>query len=90
MKKKFEFEFEDTSASGTISFDYNEDLEEKMSAVVENGVPVIYLNRQALILLIKTFVKIALGQYQAGFHLHFYEDFDADKPEAIRIVLIEE
>ncbi len=89
MKRKFEFEFDDASANGTISFEYNEESDEKMSVVVENGVSVIYANRQAFMFLTKIFAKIALGEYQEGFHLHFYQDFDADQPEALRVVLVE-
>jgi hypothetical protein len=90
MKKKFEYEFEDASCGNTISFEYNSEKEEKMAVIVENGIPAIYLNREALLLLAKTFVKIALGTYSSGFHLHLSQDFDADKPEAVRIILHEE
>ena len=46
--KKFEFEFEDLSSRNSISFDYDGEVEEKMSVLCENDVPVIYVNRQAL------------------------------------------
>jgi hypothetical protein len=87
VKEKFEFEFEDTSSKNTITFEYDNEVEEKMSVVLENDVPVIYVNRQALLFLAKTFIKIALGKYSTGFHIHLAQDFDADQPEAIRIVL---
>jgi hypothetical protein len=87
VKEKFEFEFEDTSSKNTITFEYDNEVEEKMSVVLENDVPVIYVNRQALLFLAKTFIKIALGKYSNGFHIHLAQDFDADQPEAIRIVL---
>ncbi|HEU0179566.1 MAG TPA: hypothetical protein VFV58_35480 [Blastocatellia bacterium] len=87
MIKKFEFEFEDLSSRNSISFDYNGEVEEKMSVLCENDVPVIYVNRQALLLLAKTFIKMALGEYPTGFHVHLSQNLDADQPEAMRIVL---
>ena len=87
MKKNFEFEVEDTSSRNMVSFEYDGETEEKMSVVLENDMPVIYLNRQALLFLAKTFIKMALGEYLSGFHIHFSQDFDADQPEAIRVVL---
>jgi hypothetical protein len=85
--KKFEFEFEDRSSSNEISFEYDNEIEEKMSIVLENDIPVIYANRQALLFLSKALIKIALGEYSTGFHIHLCQDLDADQPEAIRIVL---
>jgi hypothetical protein len=87
VDKKFEFEFEDLSSKNTISFEYDEEVEEKMSVLCENDVPVIYVNRQALLFLAKAFIKMALGEYSTGFHIHLSQDLDADQPEAIRIVL---
>jgi hypothetical protein len=87
MKKKFEFEFEDLSSRNTISFEYDGEVEEKMSVMCESGVSVIYVNRQALLFLAKTFIKLALGEYPTGFHIHLSQDLDADQPEALRIVL---
>ncbi|NOT63484.1 MAG: hypothetical protein HOP19_25010 [Acidobacteria bacterium] len=85
--KRFEFNFEDMSSKGSISFEYADDVSEKMTVVVENGVPVIYGNREAFLLLAKTCAKLALGQYQSGFHVHLAADFDADLPEAVRLIL---
>ena len=87
MKKQFEFEFEDLSSRNTISFEYDGEVEEKMSVLCENDVPVIYVNRQALLFLAKTFIKMALGEYPIGFHIHLSQDLDTDQPEAVRIVL---
>jgi hypothetical protein len=87
MKKKFEFEFEDLSSKRTISFEYANEGEEKMSIMIENGIPVIYANREAFLLLAKTCAKIGLGEYSSGFHVHLRRDFDADQAESIRLVL---
>src|SRR5262245_39410208 len=87
MLKKFEFEFEDISSKGSIKFEYDDDLGEKMCVRVENGVPVVYANRTAFLFLARTFAKIALGEYRPGFHIHLYQDLDADQPEGIRFIL---
>ena len=87
MKKKFEFEFEDVSSERSISFEYASDDEEQLSVILENGVPVIYANREAFLLLARTCAKMAIGEYSSGFHVHLSSDFDADQPEALRLVL---
>lgn len=87
MKKIFNYEFEDESERSTISFDYDEEADARLAVKVENGVPVIYGNGPAFLLLAKTFSKLSLCNYRDGFHLHLYKDFDADSAEAIRIVV---
>jgi hypothetical protein len=54
---------------------------------VENGVPVIYANREAFLLLARSCAKFGLGGYSSEFHVHLTQDFDADKGEALRLVL---
>lgn len=87
MKREFNYQFEDESNNSTISFEYDEDVEECLSVKIENGVPVLYANKTAFNLLAKTFAKLSLGNYQDGFHLHLNKDFDAGEPESMRIVL---
>lgn len=58
-----------------------------MTVLVENGVPVMYANRQAFLVLAKIFAKIALCEYSDGFHIHLEKDFDADQPEILRVIL---
>jgi hypothetical protein len=89
MKRRFEFEFEDESKINTISFEYCEAVDEKFSVLVEDGVSVLYANRSALVALAKTFIKMAQCPYPEGFHVHLEEDFDGDKPEALRVILNE-
>jgi hypothetical protein len=87
MRKKFEYEFDDESSENAISFEYDDDIEEDMEVILEDGIPSIYANQQALISLAKTFIKMALSEYEDGFHIHLRKDFDADQPEAIRCFL---
>ncbi len=87
MKKKFEFEYDDASAKGELSFEYAAEGEEKLSVSLENGVPVVYANQEAFLFLARTCAKIALGEYSSGFHIHLTTDLDAEQAEAIRLVL---
>ena len=54
---------------------------------MENGVSVMYVNRQAFLSLAKTFVKIALCDYLDSFHIHLTKDFDTEQPEILRVIL---
>lgn len=89
MKRRFEFEFEDQSQAGTISFDYSDSDDERLSVLIEEGVSVLYANRAALLVLAKTLIKMATCQYTDGFHVHLNEDLDAEKPERLRVILNE-
>ena len=57
-----------------------------MTIVIENGVPVMYANRQAFLSLAKTFVKIAFCDY-SDFHIHLRKDLDTEQPEILRVIL---
>ena len=84
-KLRFEYEFEDQSSKSQISYECDED--EKISVALENGIPVIYANRKAYVLLAKICAKLGLSDYRDGFHIHLNGDFDEDKQEAVRFVL---
>jgi hypothetical protein len=90
MKRKFEFEFEDQSLENTITFEYDEAVEEEFDLCIENGVAVMYANNQALLSIAKLFIKIAICDYQKGFDLHLKKDFDADDREVLRVILTKE
>lgn len=87
MKRKFEFEFEDQSLENTITFEYDDAMEEEVDLCIENGVPVMYANSQALLSLAKLFVKMSICDYPKGFDLHLKKDFDADEQEVLRVIL---
>jgi hypothetical protein len=90
MERRFEFEFSDQSSENRITFEYDDDSDESFNISFNDGVPTIYANRSALIMLAKTFIKMSLCEYSGGFHVHLRQDFDADKPEVIQIVLLDE
>ena len=88
MKKhQFNYEFIDESENSSISYEYSEEFDEQLCVKIEDGVPVLYANKSALGLLAKTFLKLSMCDYKEGFHLHLNSDFDADEPEAIRVIL---
>jgi hypothetical protein len=88
VNKKFEFEFEDESLQNRISFEYDRSDNEILSTSITNGITTIYGNRQAFLVLAKTFAKLALGEYRAGFHFHLREDFDGAKEDIIEVTLL--
>jgi hypothetical protein len=85
-KKHFAYDFE-LDEPNQISFDYSSDGDEKIDTSIENGLPFLYLNRTAMITLARTLIKLANGNYRAGFHVHLHKDFNADLPECITILL---
>jgi hypothetical protein len=84
MNKTFKFEFPEEDAK---SLTYECDETERLVSKVEEGVPVVYLNRPAMITLAKILIQMALGKYQEGFHLHLHEDFNSDARDQLTIVL---
>ncbi len=87
MKIEYKFEFEDESQNSEISFEYNEEGDERLTVEIEENIPVLYLNRAACLLMAKTFAKLALGKYKDGFHLHMTNDFEYESAENLRIIL---
>jgi hypothetical protein len=89
MKKQLIFEFEDGSAKATgnrwdgISTDYYSGDEILKVSVGDDTVPFISGNSAGLVALGKFLVQIGMSEYREGFHVHIYEDFNADKPETL-------
>ena len=67
--KSFNFEFEQERPNH-ITFDYSPEADEELDTLVENGLPILYANRPALLSLARLFLKMALGEYKEGFHVH--------------------
>src|SRR5262245_4254218 len=88
MAKKlhFEFDFED-SGPNSINYNVSGPPSQIASTGVENGVPVLYVNKGACRFLAELFARLALGTHRDGFHLHLGENFDPDGEEMIRVVI---
>ncbi len=85
-KKRFTYEFE-IDPVNEIRLEYSPNGDDKISTAVENGVPFLYLNRPGMITLARMLVKMACGDHEAGFHVQFRKEFNADLPEALTIFL---
>ncbi len=85
-KKHFAYDFEPDTAN-QISFDYSPKGDDKIESGVESGTSVLYLNRPGMITLARTLIKMAMGDYQPGFHVHIRKNFNADLPEALTVIL---
>lgn len=89
MKKQFIFEFEDGSAKATgnrwdgMSTDYYSGDELLKISGGGDTVPFISGNSSGLVALGKFLLQIGMSEYRDGFHVHIYEDFNADRPEIL-------
>jgi hypothetical protein len=85
MSKSHLIEFSDGSAKTTgaghdaISFSCSGN--EILRRFEVGGLPYIYGNGAGLVWLGELLVRIGLGEYKDGFHLHIREDCDEDKNE---------
>ena len=88
MKQTFAFDFEEETRN-RITLEYSPEADEKLDTLIENNVPILSLNRPAMITLGKTLIKMALGPYDSGFHVHFRKDLNADLPDRLIVMLYE-
>ncbi len=88
MSKELTFmcKFEDEGPS-SITYKTTGPPTETACTTVEDGTPVLYLNKAACKLLAEIFAKLAMGNYADGFHLHLEKNFDPDEVEMLRIVI---
>jgi hypothetical protein len=87
-QKSFTFDFEDRSPK---SITYECDGTERLRTSVEAGVPFVFANRAGMLALAKLLVKLSMGEYKEGFHIHLRPDFsdDAARPDVLTILLDE-
>ncbi len=87
-QKSFTFDFEDKSPK---SIAYECDGSERLQTSVEEGCPFVFANRAGMLALAKLLVKLSLGEYRQGFHVHLRRDFsgDAAQPDILTILLDE-
>jgi len=78
QQKQFEFSFADESSSRKLTFEYGPEDDELLRFGQENGEIFLFANRSGCLALAKIFIKLALGGYQPGYHVHAGEDFSAD------------
>jgi len=91
MRKQFVFEFEDGSPKSTggrwdgmtTDFYSGDEVLQVLGGV--DTVPFISGNSAGLVTLGKFLIQIGMSDYKDGYHIHIYEDFNADKPEIMII-----
>jgi hypothetical protein len=91
-QRHFEYVFDDESERNRISLEYSDAEDERLSVSLDGSEAVVWANRAAFLMLAKLCLKLALGCYKAGFHIHLRENFsgDADQPDRLRLAVIEE
>jgi hypothetical protein len=87
MKKKFKYEFEDTSKYDSIRFEYSDKYDEKINIEMMNGVPALSANKSGFMHLAKLCLKMALSDYKDGFYFDIKKDLDDEQKEIILISL---
>jgi hypothetical protein len=87
-QKSFTFDFEDRSPK---SIAYECGGTERLRTSVEAGGPFLFANRAGMLALAKLLVKLSMGDYEQGFHIHLRSDFsgDAAQPNGLTILLDE-
>ena len=87
-QKTFAFDFEDRSPK---SIAYECEGIERLRTSVEAGIPFVFANRAGMLALAKLLVKLSMGEYKQGFHIHLRADFsgDAAKRDVLTILLDE-
>jgi hypothetical protein len=91
-QRRFEYVFKDESGRNRITLEYSDSDDERLLVSVEGSEAVISANPSGFLALAKLCLKLALGSYKPGFHIHLREDFggDAAEPDQLRLMLMEE
>jgi hypothetical protein len=88
MNKQLHFECDfDDLGPNRITYQMSGPPTETACTTVEDGTPVLYLNKGACKLLAEIFAKLALGSYSDGFHLHLRKNFAPEEVEMLRIIV---
>ena len=89
MKHEFVYAFEENKTN-ELTLEYSPDGDDEIQVQLqEDGPPILFLNRSGAVALAKILLKMSLGPYTGGFHLHLHEDFVYDKPECMIVTLVE-
>lgn len=86
MKSRFAYEFEQDAAN-EISLEYSPKGDDKIDTAIQDGTPLLYLNRPGMITLARILIKMATGDYKEGFHVHLRKNFDADLKDSLIVFL---
>lgn len=71
MSRKFLYEFKESAGDGTLSFDTDAAVPQKIEFEVEqNGNVWVSANRAGWLHLAKVCAELGLGDYEPGYHFH--------------------
>lgn len=79
---RFVYEFAEEGPD-SLTIDYSEHADEKLRAYSRDGQVYLVGNASGFLTLAKVLIKLARGSYPEGYHVHFSEDFDADKEDVL-------
>ena len=85
-RRKFVYEYDRDPQNG-ITLDYSSEADEKLNSSTTDEGPVLYMNRPGMLTLAKVLIKMAKGDHKEGFHVHLRQDFNADLPERLTVIL---
>ena len=86
--ERFEYVFSDESSQRKLTFDYGAEDDELLRFGTDDGGEVFLgANRSGFLALAKICIKLAMGEYKPGYHLHVGEDFSAT---GLTITLLED
>ena len=80
MKRTFTYEYED-GQPGSLNYAISIDENERLETMVENGKPILYMNRPAMLTLAKLLIKFADSVLEEQFHVHLGKDFQEGSDE---------
>ena len=83
-QKEFCFVFEEEEET-SLSYEVSTDGKERLTLCEHEGQKFFYGNKEGLLVLAKICVKLALGNYPNGHHLHLNENFDEESGEIMAI-----
>ena len=83
-KKKFYYDFEDESP-GQLSYQCTPTEKEKIDLEIVDGQAYLFGNKEGLINLAKICIKLSLGNYPDGLHLHINKNFIEEEDEVLCI-----
>jgi hypothetical protein len=79
------YEFEEDKPN-SLSYELSLDGDERLESLLEDGTPILYMNRSAMLTMARVLIKIATGQHSEQFHVHLKKNF-GEGPEALTIML---
>jgi hypothetical protein len=85
MTKIFKYEFEEDPVN-SLTYEVSLEEDERLDSRVEDGTPILYMNRRAMLTLAKLLIRMAESPHLEQFHVHLRRDF-GEGPEVLNVML---